>query len=340
MNNKIEGIINISGPVGVGKSAMAYEYGASPERTIVCDWDEKRPGIDGIEYHDFMHILWDGGNDLDMGEAAQKIFHDIEPGKFEVLVLDGWEKFVKTLAPFVKKHADSLRDEWPGGGKWKQLSIYGYTNTLEAAILGGLQKRVPLIFVINHLDYMYINDVRTTKKVPNTRRAVIERSRVRLFLGKNSRISHPCPSALVLKGLSMPTWNEEKSRYEMLNVLPPRLDVRCLPNWKDEDYISVWDIIRHYQENPVLSRDLEEWETLDAFETAQVRETLTEDEQEAHDWAKKLALVSQDAELNNAIKELHADGLGTLAIHKRLKDEYDVTPSKIASVIEVIGGIQ
>lgn len=334
----IRGIVNVSGPIGSGKSSVAYECGVRPERMIVLDWDGKRPNITGLKkYVAFMDEQW-LGTELDMSITAQKVLGGIKEGEYDLLILDGWEKFVATLGSYCQKNSSKLKAYWSGAGTWKQQQVNGYAKVYEDAILAGIQKKVPLIIIINHLSYMYVNNTRTTKQIPNARKAVKERSNLRLFLQTNERYSHPCPSALVLKNLSSPKWNEEKGRLEMRNVFPKRLDVRCVPNHEQMDYVSVWDMINYYSKNPMLAREPAEWEVPDEEENTIILNTLTADQQAAVTHQRRIELITTDTAMTDDIRDLAAEGKTSLFIAKELKEKHpNISPAIVKAILDAGG---
>jgi hypothetical protein len=332
----VVGLVHVSGPVGVGKTAFALGCGADPNRIALCNWDVKDPGIALGANMDFLYML-QTNNELFMAEAAMEFFAGIEENQYDALILDGWELLYSALPAYVMKNAKKLKSYWYGGGtgEWGTRQKLGYRKYLEPAILDWLQQKVPLIFVINQLTYMYRDKVRTEKKVPDTSDGVIQKSVMRLFIQENGRLPQSAtPSALVLKNLPKRKWNKETRRIESINVLPRRLDVRALKDWEHKDYISLWELVDHYLANPVLNRELAEHERWDDLEESIVYQTLSVDEQEAYDFAKKLALVTQDEELRQGILQLNNEGVSPLKIASQL----GTTVATVKTILEIVNG--
>lgn len=344
----LKGLVVIGGEVGVGKTSMALTSGASLERTLYFSWDVKPPGIPlpSENFYDFMSIL-QAGNELDMAEEVNAAMAKIEPGQYDVIICDAWEHFFSSMIAYIMAHQGDLRYHFFGGGKEKQMQVYGYRKVYESAVLASIQKKVPLVFVINHLDYLYIDSVKTTKKVPKTSQSLVKNASMRVYLQKNKRLEedgymHPAPAALVLKDHNRAVYNDELKRWEFPRILPPRMDVRCLPKWREREYISFWDMFYHYLENPVGNRNLVSYETPDELEKSIMHETLTPQEKEAYEAAQRMAMVTQNEALTDAIREFRAAGKNAFEIVRELKSipelQDQASMGKVQAIIGVIEG--
>lgn len=305
----ITGIIGVSGGVGVGKTSFALGIGVPPQRIAYWTWDVKRTGVedDFGQHYSFLGIQ-QTGTELDMCNEVHAAMMALKPGEFDVLILDAWELFVATIIPFILKNEKKLKTHWFGGGEWKQRQMYGYAGTYEAAVLENLQAKVPLIIALAHVDYRYVDigvdkKVKTGKKIPKFSKSFRQKALAMFFLQRNSL--HPMPTALVLKNLAKRQF-VPGTGIQSVNVLPPRLDQRVFNDWESRDYISLWDIIRYYFDNPVGTRSLRNYEIPNEYERSFIEETLTKDEKEALEFNKHLLLMT---EMGDEIKGMYAEGV-------------------------------
>ncbi len=299
----LRGIISISGEIGSGKTAMALGLpGVRPEEMVLFNFDVKEVNIPGLKVHSFLGEQY-GGTELDMATSVHKAFQEIEKGNTKVLILDAFEHFSGSLFTWVDKYQAQMRAKWFGTGTWKNKQVLGHAKIYESALLENLQKHVDVIFVINHMDYFYENDVQSTRKVPKISKAVDKISLAQFVLVHNHRVDHPAPAVLVTKPLPWRMYNEETGRVESLNVLPRRLDVRCLPDWKERSYISVWDMVEHYIQNPVLNREALDYEILDEEERGFLIDTMTPQEREQLKVATEHMKMQKHKAMIEAVRE-------------------------------------
>lgn len=301
--DSLRGIISISGEIGSGKTAMALGLpGVRPKDMVMFNFDVKEVNIPGLRVYSFLGEQY-GGTEFDMATSVHQALKEIEKGGVDVLILDAFEHFSASLFSWVDKYQSQLKEKWFGTGTWRNKQVLGHAKVYEAALLENLQKYVRVIFVINHMDYFYENEVQSTRKVPKISKAVDRISLSQFVLVSNHRIAHPAPAVLVTKQLPWRVYNEETGRVESLNILPPRLDVRCLSDWRERDYISVWDMIEHYIENPVLSRELLDYEVPDDEERGLLIDTMTPQEREQLRVATELMKMQQHKAMVEAVKE-------------------------------------
>lgn len=299
----LRGIISISGEIGSGKTGMALGFpGVRPEEMVMFNFDVKEVNIPGLRVYSFLGEQY-GGTELDMATSVHKALKEIEGGNVKVLILDAFEHFSGSLFTWVDKYQAEMRAKWFGTGTWKNKQVLGHAKVYESALLENLQKHVQVIFVINHMDYFYENDVQSSRKVPKISKAVAKISLSQFVLVHNHRISHPAPAVLVTKQLPWRMYNEETGRIESLNVLPERLDARCLPDWQERSYISVWDMVEHYIENPVLNREPESYEIPDEEERGLLTDTMTPQEKEALRVATEHLKMVNHQKMIDAVRE-------------------------------------
>src|SRR5512140_610685 len=88
-------IVVVTGPYGSGKSTFTLGTGATPERTLVIDFEKSQKGFAGqlpITYMDMQSILGekypDGYKMVNLYEETVDILDSIQPGQYDVIVLD------------------------------------------------------------------------------------------------------------------------------------------------------------------------------------------------------------------------------------------------------------
>lgn len=291
----LHGVVSISGGVGVGKTSAALGTGAAPERTALLDWDGKSPGIELGFYKSFSEMQVNG-NELQMAEkAVETIVLLSQSDKYDVVILDAWEWFTKALPSYVFKHQNSLRTRWSPNGRFATMQKQAFAKEYEASLLALLQRSARMVIVVNHLTDQYIDDVRTGRQVPNSSWRLNQVAGFRLWLRQNAH--HPCPIGLVVKNVAMRQFDKNRGVIMSVNALPKRLSTEAVPG--SGGYVSIWDIITHYIENPIGTRPPLPYETPSEFEDALITGTLTADEMDAMKTAKALKL----AEASEGLRE-------------------------------------
>jgi|GEM_PF-4227004 hypothetical protein len=336
----MKGILNVTGLSGVGKTSFASEgFARSPEKIAMITWDVKEyEGRDVIGYHaSLAHILSDTSYtdpQIAMMEEAHKAF-DALPDDLDILVLDAWEVFSKSLAAYVQVNHMKLKKVWFGmNGFWKTLEMRGHAHLYEAAILDSFQKKAKLVVVINHLKPQY-NDKNepTGLFVPDSSRSVIQKSACRIWLTPLE--GKPYPAGLVIK-------NTSEKRFvsgvgmRTVSVLPPKLSYDVL----DElgEYVSLWDVINYYYKNPIGNRKPNAYESMNHGEYQMVQSTLLEQIEQSNDEKEK---VEAEALSNNPeIMEIVEKNKSKPAplVYKKLKNGgFELTVSQVEVLLKKVG---
>lgn len=302
----IDGIIQVTGPPGVGKTSFALATPVtSPQDIAVFNFDHK-PYFDRSSnddsgpfgyYRSYLHMLKDAKQNKDDPtpelRMVEQVMRDLEKAKgAEVVIFDAWEIFSKGLVPFFVRNAASYKD-FIGGGTILQMSKLGHASVVESAILDSVYSELGArtIFVINHLMHEYDGfgekAVRTGRKIPRSNDRLHEKARARFWLKPNPDPEYDCPIAVVMKDAGVRVWDQETGGFRAMRMLPYRLNPSVLN--RPEENVSLWDIIAHYQNNPVGDRPQTELELPTEEEFAMIAGTLTVTEQRVWEANKEMA---------------------------------------------------
>lgn len=335
----INGIIQITGEPGVGKTSFALQCGAIPERVLFVDDDVKgRSTVDdlklmGAEFGDYWDLteLGQGKTEYDLFHLVMGKIEEIKKGKFDVLVWDTWTNFASSIASEVEIHPAKYRKVYSDHGKFAAMQRKGgVTRGLETKILGHLAKLIPQIFLISHLRPSRIGDtVIPGQFEPASGPVLLTVPKTRFWLRRNPNGS-PVPIALVLKGISKVEVKKGKG-IRNINVLPLKLTPQ-------NDERSLWDTIERYWNDPIDQRQPEPHEMPTADELAIINGMMTDDQKTIfHDLVKSGLLGGSDDEEENAnmgvveqAKAMQADGQAIPAIAKEL----DVKISEVKEMLK------
>lgn len=275
------GILTISGEKGVGKTSMALGFPADYSKAVFFNFDEKPLG--GVEkgflfYRNYFPMLAD--LDSSSGKAENNMLSaflaDVESliakkEKPSVIIVDSVERVLAAFLPYVLKHSAQMK-EFIGAGVWAQRSKIGHAKVFSTAFFSKIRDSFGCpVILIAHLDNKYIDDIAVGKE-PKLNEIMNQKSLFSVWLMHNS--GSPVPNGLVIKRIhkTIPT----EFGLRQVSVLPPKLTHSALSDYFEREFVSVWDIIAHYWENPTSLRELEDYEKLDEEEFALVSESLTE----------------------------------------------------------------
>ena len=108
----INGITQIAGEPGVGKTLLALQCGAKPERILFVDDDVKgRSTVDdlksaGMEFGDYWDLIemGQGKNEYELFQIVSKKIKEIKKNQFDVLIWDTWTNFANSIQSEVELH--------------------------------------------------------------------------------------------------------------------------------------------------------------------------------------------------------------------------------------------
>lgn len=283
----LSGIILITGEVNVGKTSAAHPAGYSLKEIAYLNFDGKEPDFSGGNAADF-YGFYRNYYELLLREKELKtietFLNDVEslPKTIKVVIVDGEEQFRKSFTPYTIKHKENLRDYWYGrGGQMQVMEVLGFSSKFEAMYFSSLQEKYDFVFIINHLEDARSDEKGTDglrnlipgKKTASVKRQLIEKSKARFWIVPTD--GHLCPSVIMVKnpGLVIP-----ENGFKTISPFPPKLSPFALPDYSERKFISIWDIIKYYEENPFSEKypSVESYEVLTQKEREMVSEDITE----------------------------------------------------------------
>lgn len=330
----MKGIIQITGEPGVGKTSMALGAKVESAKDIaVYNFDVKPyPVIDKNDeyngygfYRQYTNMLRDLSNPNPELALVEQVIADFDKAdSCKTAIFDSWEIFSKGLLTWTLKHASELKS-WIGAGQIAQMAKLGHASRVEVAFLDYLYTvlGVESLFVINHLGHEYSNNggvgVRTGRRIPQSSERLNEKCSARFWLKHNP--DHTCPIAVVLKDPGshrfVPGRGVVPSR-----VFPDRLSPMALGDVAGKN-VTIWDIIDHYNENPVGARKLEPFEHLTADEFAYVSGTMTETQRRVAQRNQELALSlgsQMDYDVMDTVTAFKEQGKTFMETYQELKE--------------------
>lgn len=342
----LNGIVQITGEIGVGKTSFALgRPDVKPEDIAVFNFDVKPyPKLKYRHYGSYLHILQNIGTgkkpEIALVEAVLNDFAKIKGAK--VVIFDSWEIFAKCWTIYFMDNADKFK-KVIGGGQFAVMSKLGHAPKVEVSMLDKIitEFGVETIFVINHLQDEYDSPdgsdkgVKTGRKVPEASKRLEQKASARFWLKHNDK--HRCPITVVMKDPGQHKYVPGKGIVAQ-RLFPDRLSPEALGDMAGKD-VSIWDIVNHYNEKPVGARSLEKYEQATDDEFAMIAGTLTETQYQVWENNHKLSRIlgaSFDEGLIDKIKAFKDDGKTVMEIYNQVKDEHDVSYPKVKDVFDSV----
>lgn len=272
MTNPITGLIHVTGEPDTGKTTFALSTGFAPQEIVFFDDDLKTQAIaDMLEeqgnpigvYRNLTKMSL-GKREIDFHNLVISEIDKLPHGKFKVFVFDTWTRFENTFQPIVQKSPMKFREYYSSMGAIKGAEMWKASFDYEAAVIDKMMQVAPLVILITHLKDQSIGAVKTGKEVPDCKKPVVEKSRIRLWLRHNPE--GPEPIGLILKRLSKVEVGP--SGIVPVNVLPRKINP------------CTWERILGYWENPIGNRQPDDREYPNDFELSILDGVLTEDQKD------------------------------------------------------------
>lgn len=272
MNNPITGLIHVTGEPDTGKTTFALTCGFSPTEIAFFDDDLKTQAIADMlaeqgtpfgAYHNLTKLAL-GKRELDFHNLVIDLIDQLPRGKFKVFVFDTWTRFENTFQPVVQKNPARFKEFYSPMGAIKGAEMWKASFDYEAAVIDKMLQVAPLVILITHLKDQSIGAVKTGKEIPDCKKPVVEKSRIRLWLRHNP--DGPAPIGLVLKRLSKVQVGP--TGIVPINVLPRKVNP------------CTWGHILDYWENPIGERQPDAVEYPNDFELSILDGVLTEDQKD------------------------------------------------------------
>lgn len=309
----ITGLIHITGEHDTGKTTLALACDVPSQHIAFIDDDikgratVKQIGAENFGlYVDFVKRC-EGKKEIEQHEAALEIIKQIEGMslKLEVVVWDTWTRIGKSCHAYVKKYPNKFRDSYAASGVIKGAEIGAEGNRYEAELLDRLLEAVPLVIVTTHLreqrkQVSENQSVRTGKLEPDARKAIEEKSNLRIWLRHNPK-GVPQPIGLTLKRPIKWQRDPETGKIKPINVLPRKINP------------CTWEMLNNFWEHPMGDRLPTPEEMPDEFELSILDGTLTPDQKKVFE-ASLLATEEEVKEQTTIIVPTPSDN-GNTELH-------------------------
>lgn len=322
---RLTGIVELTGEHGTGKTTAAFECGAEPNK--ICIYD------DDIKGRATVRQLKDQGMEVNYVDATEmrmscqyphqyytkikQSLAQITPDQFDVVIFDTWTAVQKACREYAKTFPQEFKDEerpgvyFTGNSQMVNGQISRIGRDIEAQLINSLEQKVKLVFVINHLKDHYVNNIQTTKQIPDDSKTLSRVPSMRVWYRHNPQ--SPVPISLFIKRPSTKRYNAEIERIETVNIFPRKI----IPLQSDT---SVWDAYNRYIDNPIGTRMPTDDETPTAYELSIIEGTLTPDQKRMYEEGVHLAVVTASPEEQTneeRAKKLKADGMSVVDISKQ-----------------------
>lgn len=271
MNNPIQGLIHITGEPDTGKTTLALSTGFAPAEICFFDDDLKTQVIAGMlaeqgtpfgAYFNLTKLSL-GMREIDFHNLVLRLIEEQPKNKFKALVFDTWTRFENTFQSIVHKNPTRFREFYSPMGAIKGAEEWKASFDYEATIIDKLLEIAPLVILVTHLKEKSVGSAKTGQYIPDCKKPVIEKSRLRIWTRHNS--ASAAPIGLVLKRLAKVTTS---AGIQVVNVLPRKI-APC-----------TWERILEYWENPVGDRTALPDEMPNDFELSILDGALTADQKD------------------------------------------------------------
>ena len=271
--NPITGLIHVTGEPDTGKTTFALSCGFKPSEIVFLDDDLKTQSIaDQLEaqktpFGRYVNLTKKslGMREIEYHDLVMKEVSALETGKYRVLIFDTWTRFENTFHPVVQKDPMKFKQFYSPKGDIKGAEMWKAAFDYEAIVIDKLLQVAPLVILITHLKDHTIGAVKTGAEIPDCKKPVVEKSRIRLWLRHNP--DGPAPIGLVLKRLS-------KVEVGMGGIVP----VNVLPRKINP---CTWERILGYWDQPIGANIPSKDEVPNAFEYSILDGVLTPDQKDA-----------------------------------------------------------
>jgi len=271
--NPITGLIHVTGEPDSGKTTFAISNGFKPSEIAFFDDDLKTQSIAdqlataGTPFGFYVNLTKEtvGMRELEFHDFVMKNIHSLKNKGFKALVFDTWTRFENTFHPVVQKEPQRFKQFFSPNGTYRAMEIWKVSFDYETAVIDELLQVAPLVILITHLKDQTIGAVKTGAQIPDCKRPLVEKSRLRIWMRHNP--SSPAPIGLVLKRLSKVVATDQG--IVPINVLPRKVNP------------CTWKRILEYWENPIGDREPEPSEIPNEFEFSILDGVLTADQKDA-----------------------------------------------------------
>ncbi|HVN52827.1 MAG TPA: AAA family ATPase [Anaerolineaceae bacterium] len=150
-------IVVVTGPYGSGKSTFTLGTGALPERTLVIDFEKSQKSFAlqlPLTYIDMQSVLANkypnGYKALNLFDETVQILDDIEPGRYDVIVLDNASMLEDGILAYVESHPQEFGHS---SGQYSSMNglKWGDVKNKYSQILTRWASKTRMIFIVVHL---------------------------------------------------------------------------------------------------------------------------------------------------------------------------------------------
>jgi hypothetical protein len=244
-------------------------------------------------------------------------------------------------------HKAELQEFWYGrGGKFSVMEELGFATKFESLFFSKLQEKLDFIFIINHLidarDETSDEEMKPIiigKKTSASKPLLVQKAKARFWLVPTD--GHLCPSVIVTKNPGLGRITDRG--YETVTFLPPKISPFALPDWKERQFISVWDVIKHYEEHPFSEKypNIESYEVVSDKEREMVSEDITDSDKQRMAQYALIIENQKKLELIESVRSILEENskLPEMLVWARIKkDSPHVTQEQVKTVIESLKG--
>ena len=271
--NPITGLIHVTGEPDTGKTTFALSCGFKPSEIAFFDDDLKTQLIadqlaaQKTPLGHYVNLTKKslGMREIDYHNLVMNEVEALEKGKYKVLIFDTWTRFENTFHPIVQQSPTKFKQFYSPKGDIKGAEMWKAAFDYEAIVIDKLLQVAPLVILITHLKDHTIGAVKTGAEIPDCKKPVVEKSRIRLWLRHNP--DGPAPIGLVLKRLS-------KVEVGMGGIIP----VNVLPRKINP---CTWERILGYWDDPIGTKTPSVDEVPNTFEFSILDGVLTADQKDA-----------------------------------------------------------
>ena len=327
MTTPFAGLLHIFGEDGVGKTSLAITASNDPSKCVFIDDDSAKSRetiVDELKWLKYVDLLSDmnGKNEVQYFTHVMSTINNL-PNGLDLLVFDNAKRLFNSAHSYLLQNKSKYRVTWRGSGEiiggieWQEVREH-----LLPELYALMRSKARLVIVITHEKEQSIQGVKTGLMEAAADKSLRKAASPIIRLTR-SRDGHPAPVGLVIKNIG------RIIDGEVVNVLPPRIP-HC-----------TWKTIKTYQQNPVGVRSLTEEETPNEFEISLITGSLTPEQRKQYEFNKKMALLGNDSQLTDAIRNLIADGvLAPPAMLRKLAEmDIDATIDQVQQIVRVLNEV-
>lgn len=311
--NPVKGIVQIISNFGVGKTTFMLGCGYQPEDIVFINDDVKEPP--DFKWKKYVNLVNEtsGMKPLELHDYCLELIKKLPKSK--VLIWDTWQRFEKTMFPFVNNDPKMFREKHSPMGAIKGAEIWNDSFDYESSILAELGAKFDLIMLSTHLKPANINGVRVPDVfVPDQKKPMSKNADLRIWLTPNT--DSQVPVGLVLKNISKSTVG--RNGIETEQVLPQRIS-KC-----------DWVAIGKYWDKPIADRKPEVHERPSEFELSLIQGHLTIEQRRMFEAA--IGLVERQNKEQDELDEVLLNG--ALSKLKARVKELNGSPVSILNIIK------